>query len=152
MTAHVPWEFSDLKSLLGFFGLRSCLVLLAPVVFSLELFNATSRVDELHLTSEKGVRSRRNFDLKQRVFVTVFPLVFFFALDRRLQQETSPVGSVLEDDIPIFRVDALFHWCVAFSASASRWKVHRLSGSAEIEEKFSNFEQQSINRYAQIGK
>ena len=131
MIAHVLNVLSGLQSLFCVFGgLRSVFCFLAPVVFFLELFNTSSRVHELHLARVERVRGRCDFNFEQWVFVAVFPSVLVFTLDGRLQQETSAVGGVLEDDIPIFRVDVFFHWSLAFSACAGQCRVHQRSGDA----------------------
>ena len=106
-------QIFELKSLFGSFSfvfLVFCL--LAP--FLLELLNSAGRVNKFHLACVERVRCRADFDLEQRIFFAVFfPSACFLALDCRLDQESSTVGSVLEDHIPVVRVDVLLH-CLAF--------------------------------------
>ena len=47
---------------------------------SLEAIDATFGVDNLFLAREEGVRSRRNLNFDQWIFLTIFPLDGFFAL------------------------------------------------------------------------
>lgn len=108
-------QIFELKSLFGSFGfVLLFFFLLAPVVLLLEFLNSTSRVNKFHFASVERVRGRADFDLEQRIlFAVFFPGAGFFALDRRFDQESCTVGSVLEDHIPVFRVDVLLH-CLTF--------------------------------------
>jgi hypothetical protein len=76
----------------------------------LELFNTASSVDSLFLIGIERVRSAGDFELIDRIFLTVSPLCCFCGLDSRRNEKTAIAGVVSEDyGAVVMWVDILFH-------------------------------------------
>jgi len=80
-----------------------------PVVFLLELLNATSAVDVFHLPGEERVRCGTDINRDQWVGVPIFPLNRFLGADCRSRQELIVGSDIVKHDRAIVRVNAVFH-------------------------------------------
>lgn len=103
MNAHALLQIVKLSSLLrGFF-------FLSPLVLLGELLNATSGVNELHLTRVERMRSRADFNLHQWIFFAIIHLDRFFRTHRGVDDELCACRCILEYDGAIIWVDVFFH-------------------------------------------
>ena len=75
----------------------------------LELVDTARGVDDLVLARVERVRSRGNFDLDQRVFVTVGPGGGFLGRHGRAGQDLEIGSDVFEDDVAVVRMDIGLH-------------------------------------------
>ena len=75
----------------------------------LEAVDAAAGVHDLVLAGVERMRLARHLNLDQRVFVAVFPLDGFLALDGRAGLEDQVAGHVLKNDFAVFGMDIGFH-------------------------------------------
>src|SRR5690625_6116032 len=75
----------------------------------LEAVDAAAGVVDLVLAGVERMRLARHFILDQRVFVAVFPLDGFVALNGRTRLEDQVAGHVLKDNFAVFGMDIGFH-------------------------------------------
>ena len=109
-----------------FLSRRFGLFLLAPVVFALEFFDSTGRVDEFLLTRKERVRRRTDIDRYQRHRAT-FKLAGLLRLDRRANQELNSRGRILEHNFSILGMNALFHDPTALQGARRRMLARALA-------------------------
>lgn len=82
----------------------------------LEFIHAPGSVHKLHLTSVKWVRSVRNFQLNERVFLTILPHDGLLRLHGGAGEKAVIVGHILEhNEAVIFRMNVFFHGSQDFS-------------------------------------
>lgn len=114
MNAHAPLQIVKLSSLLrGFF------FFLAPVVLLRELFDAASRVNELHLARVERVRRRADFHFHERIFFAIIQLDVLFRTHRGVDDVLRSCRRILEYDRTILWVDVFFHLIELSGVSAS---------------------------------
>ena len=76
-----------------------------------ELVNTASRIYQLHFSSIKRMRSVRNFQFDQWVFVTIFPFNGFLSSSTGFSKKRVIIRHVLEHNVSvIFWVNSLFHF------------------------------------------
>jgi hypothetical protein len=74
-----------------------------------EFIHTATGIQQFLLAGIERVRSRRNVDFQQRVFLAVFPLDGFLAGQGRAGQEGKIGGDVLKDYVVVLRMDIGFH-------------------------------------------
>jgi hypothetical protein len=87
----------------------ACLVLLAPLVFFLELFDATGGVDVLHLSGVIRMRCGADVDANQGIFLTVFPLDCLFGSQRCSREKFVTGGCIEKNNFMIVRMNSTLH-------------------------------------------
>jgi hypothetical protein len=99
---------TDATALLGLIAFSRSSVFLAPIVLALEFFDATSGVYELLLARVERMRSGTDIDHHQRKRLAV-DFASTLGLDRRASDKLNTRGSVLEHDLVVFGMNAVFH-------------------------------------------
>lgn len=99
---------ADATALLGLIAFSRSSVFLAPLVFALELFDATSSIYELLLASVEGMRCRTDIDHHQRIGLAI-DFTGAIRLDRGASDKLNARGGVLENNLVVIGMNAVFH-------------------------------------------
>ena len=101
-------ERTERRALLfrSLFGSR--FVFLSPVVFALKFLDSTRRVDEFLLAGEERVRCGTDIH-RHHGERSAFKLNCFLRFDRRSNDNLNSRRRILEDDVSVLGVNALFH-------------------------------------------
>lgn len=84
--------------------------LLSATVFLIKLVDATGRVNKFHFAGVERMGFTGNFQLHQRIFITIFPHDGFFCRNRRTGEKGVITGEILEyNKTVIVRMNVVFH-------------------------------------------
>ena len=76
----------------------------------LELVDTSCRIHQHILTGEEGVRSIRNFQFDQGIFIAIFPFDRFPRLGRRTAQKGITIAHILKNNEPVIAgMETFFH-------------------------------------------